>query len=112
MEKRFELSLLLDFYGPLLTEKQKNVMDLYFNEDLSLKEISEITKTSRQAIHDIIKRCENLLVEYEEKLNLLEKSIKSESIKQKIIKELKNVKIDSEKNSILIDDIIKNIIEI
>ncbi|MGL4731617.1 MAG: putative DNA-binding protein [Clostridium sp.] len=112
MEKRFELSLLLDFYGSLLTEKQVNVMELYFNEDLSLKEISEITKTSRQAIHDIIKRCESLLLEYEKKLNLLEKSMKLESTKQKTINKLKSLKIDNEKNSIIIDDIIKDIVEI
>ncbi|MGG7163676.1 putative DNA-binding protein [Clostridium ihumii] len=112
MEKRFELSLLLDFYSPLLTEKQNNVMEFYFNDDLSLKEISEITHTSRQAIHDTIKRCENLLLEYEEKLHLLEKSMENENRKQKIIEKLKSLSIDNKKNSTLIDDIIENIIEI
>lgn len=89
MEDRVEISLLMDFYGPLLTEKQSNIMELYYNEDLSLGEIAEINNTSRQAIHDLIKRCYKQLLSYENRLNLLQKSIDREN---KIINLLKYFK--------------------
>lgn len=70
MEERIEISILLDFYGELLTNKQRDIMSMYFNEDLSLAEIAEINGISRQAIHDIIKRCNKLLIDYEKSYNL------------------------------------------
>ena len=73
MEDRFKISILLDHYGPLLTEKQLDIMSLYYNEDLSLADISEINKTSRQAIYDLIKRCCKQLLVYEKKLELMKK---------------------------------------
>jgi len=73
MEKLAEMALLADFYGPLLTEKQRNVWDLHYQQDLSLAEIAKVEQISRQAIHDLIKRTERILVEYEEKLGLVQR---------------------------------------
>lgn len=78
MEDRVEISLLMDCYSPLLTEKQKNIMELYYNDDLSLAEIAELNNTSRQAIHDLIKRCYKQFLSYESKLCLLKKSLEKE----------------------------------
>lgn len=73
MKKFAKMALLVDFYGPLLTEKQKNVWDLHYQQDLSLTEIAEIARISRQAIHDLLKRTEKILVGYEEKLGLVQR---------------------------------------
>lgn len=89
MEDRVEISLLMDQYGPLLTEKQYKIMELYYNEDLSLAEIAELNNTSRQAIHDLIKRCYKQFLSYEEKLNLLKKSFKQEEVIINLLNELK-----------------------
>ena len=100
MEDRVEISLLMDYYGSLLTEKQKSIMELYYNEDLSLAEIAELNNTSRQAIHDLIKRCYKQFLAYESKLNLLEKSLERE---EKIAKFLDEV---NEKYSLMDEDYI------
>ena len=90
MEDRVEISLLMDTYGPLFTEKQINIMELYYDDDLSLAEIAELNKTSRQAIHDLIKRCYKQLLSYESKLNLLQKSINREQEIINFLEDLKN----------------------
>ena len=89
MEDRVEISLLMDLYGALLTEKQINIMELYYNDDLSLAEIAELNNTSRQAIHDLIKRCYKQFLSYESKLNLLEKSLEKESNIASVLDDLK-----------------------
>ena len=73
MEKLAEMALLADFYGPLLTEKQQIVLDLHYQQDLSLAEIAELENISRQAIHDLLKRTERILAEYEDKLGLVQR---------------------------------------
>ena len=90
MEDRVEISLFMDFYGPLLTEKQNEIMQWYYNDDLSLSEIAELNKTSRQAIHDLIKRCYKQLLSYESKLNLLQKSMDREKEIINFLEHLKN----------------------
>ena len=70
MAKDLNYSALLDYYGAMLTEKQKETMHLYYNEDLSLSEIAEITGTSRQGVMDIIRRSEAQLNQLENGLSL------------------------------------------
>lgn len=73
LEKTSSMIMLLDFYGPLLTEKQQHVLNLYYELDLSLSEIAESMNITRQAIYDLVKRAEKSLITYEEKLGLVEK---------------------------------------
>lgn len=71
LEKRLDMVLLADFYGPLLTDKQRLALRLFYEEDFSLGEIAAECATSRQAAHDLIRRSEALLADYEQKLHLL-----------------------------------------
>jgi uncharacterized protein len=74
MVDRFsEVVLLLDFYGGLLTDKQKLIMSYHYEEDMSLSEISEQLEISRQAVHDILKRSGKTLMEYEKELGLIKR---------------------------------------
>jgi len=91
MEERIKISMLLDLYEGLLTDKQNNIMDLYFNDDLSLAEISEITNTSRQAVFDTIKRCEKSLLNYDIKLKLFSRNEKLKQVKDAIISKLTEI---------------------
>mgnify|MGYP002508772387 CR=1 FL=1 len=68
-----EMTLLFDYYGDLLTERQRMCFDLRHNQDLSLAEIAEELNVSRQGVHDLIKRCNKILAGYESKLHLVEK---------------------------------------
>jgi hypothetical protein len=88
MEDRFRISMLMDLYGTLLTEKQRDILNLYYNDDLSLAEIAENMDTSRQAVFDIIKRCDKLLLEYESKLNLMDKESRREESKNELLRML------------------------
>lgn len=73
MIKIVEQSMLYDFYGELLTEHQKNIYeDVVFN-DMSPSEIAREEGISRQGVHDLIKRCDKILRDYEDKLHLVER---------------------------------------
>ena len=71
MSKDFNRAVLLDFYGDVLTEKQRDVVDLYYNEDMSLGEIAEHSGITRQGVRDSIKRAEMIMMELEEKLGFV-----------------------------------------
>ena len=71
MDDILQLTLLYDFYGELLTEKQKQVYEMHYHNDLSLTEIGEELSISRQAVRDQLKRTEKILLGYEEKLQLI-----------------------------------------
>ena len=70
-EKNLRVSVLLDYYSPMLTDKQKDVIDLYYNEDLSLSEIAEHENITRQGVRDIIVRAEATLLDYEERTGIV-----------------------------------------
>ena len=75
MEDKIKLGYLYDFYGELLTEHQRSVYEMSVFEDLSLSEIADTLVISRQGVHDMLKRCDHLLEDYENKLHLVEKFI-------------------------------------
>ncbi len=84
MGKNLDMIMLFDFYRNLLTDKQAEAIDLYYNEDLSLAEISEILSVTRQGVRDNIKRAEGIMIDAEAKLGVVaryksEKAVVSEA---------------------------------
>lgn len=73
MERMIEQGILYDFYGPLLTEHQQKIYEAVVYNNLSLGEIAAEEGISRQGVHDLIKRCDKILEEYEAKLHLIER---------------------------------------
>ncbi|KNZ41525.1 YlxM family DNA-binding protein [Acetobacterium bakii] len=88
MEKKIGEQYLFDFYGELLTEKQKQILDYYYNDDYSLAEIAGVMKVTRQGIFDVIKRSKAMMEVYEEKLGLVEKFLGSQKLLEEIQKDL------------------------
>ena len=99
LEKTMRLNYLFDFYQGLLTSKQREYMTMYYLEDFSLVEISQLSKVSRQAVYDNIKRTEAILNSYEEKLFLYEKYEK----RAKLLVELEGKATDHDHSSKLIE---------
>ena len=91
MEKNVQISILLQIYGKLLTTTQYNFLDDYYNSDLSLSEIAENRNMTRQAARDNIKKGENRLFEYEEKLNIMQKTLKQEKKISEILTEITKI---------------------
>ena len=76
MNRIVEKALLFDFYGELLTDNQKEVYGEHIQNDLSVSEIADLRGISRQGVHDMIRRCEKTLAEYEQRLHLVEHFLK------------------------------------
>ena len=90
MEEKVRISILLELYGKLLTEKQYEFMDYYYNQDLSLSEIGDNNEITRQAVRTILLKSKKKLEEYESKLKFMQKE---EKIK-KYIEELEETNVD------------------
>lgn len=86
------VSLLYDFYGQLLTEKKRQVIELYHEEDMSLSEIASELGITRAAVHDSLKSAERALEKYEEKLSLVERFLKTEEAFGEITQKLDGLK--------------------
>lgn len=84
MDKIYEQTMLFDFYGELLTEHQRQIYEDAVYNDLSLGEIAEEQGISRQGVHDLIKRCDRILQDYENKLHLIERFAKAKQTVRQI----------------------------
>ncbi len=114
MAKNLNISVLLDFYAPMLTDKQREVVEFYYNEDLSLSEIAEHSNISRQGVRDSIKRGEDSLNDLESKLHFAERIVKlSEQLDEiRKLAELINEKSSQNKSSNSITENSKHILDI
>ena len=95
MDKHVKVSMLWQIYGKLLTKKQYNVLNDYYNNDLSLSEIAENNKISRQGVRDILMKGEGKIFEYEEKLAIMKKTKLQEEQIQLILSQLSEIKDNS-----------------
>ena len=95
LEKKVEISFLCQLYGKLLTKKQYEFLNDYYNNDLSLSEIAENNKITRQAVRDNIKKGEKKLFEYEEKLSFMKRMFNQEKKIEKVLSELTKIQKDS-----------------
>lgn len=97
MPKDLRLTLLFDFYGDMLTDKQKEVMDLYYNEDLSLAEIAADSGITRQGVRDSIKRAEATLLELEERLGLARRFGEMQEDLRRIVQNAKDIQFEADR---------------
>ena len=97
LESFLQVSLLYDFYGALLTDKQRKCIEMHFLNDFSLSEIAAEFGVSRQAIYDIINRTRQMLVDYEGKLGLVRRYQTEQECIQDIFSIMKNLPDDIKK---------------
>ena len=107
MDKNVKISILSELYGKLLTEKQEQFINDYYNNDLSLSEIAENNNITRQAVRDILKKGEKKLFEYEEKLMFMKRTLNQEKRIEKVLLEL--TKIQKEYSDKQVSNVLENI---
>jgi predicted DNA-binding protein YlxM (UPF0122 family) len=93
MDKSVKMSILLEIYGNILTKKQADTVDLYYNDNLSLAEIAENLNITRQGVRENLIKAENKMLELEEKLGLLKKRQDREKLIDEIISKIDNKEI-------------------
>jgi len=85
MDETLRNTMLFDFFGEMLTEKQQEYYDLYHNEDLSLSEIAESAGISKQGVYDIVIRAEKTLIKIEQKTGIIQKWFEARSVLEQAI---------------------------
>ena len=95
-DSRIMRAMLFDFYGELLTDKQREYFDLHYNEDLSLAEIAEQSGISRQGVWDIIRRAEAAMVEVEEKTGLIKRFNEQSAVLNELDKKMEELEMLTE----------------
>ena len=113
-EKNLSISLLLDFYGDILSERQSEMINMYYNEDCSLAEIAECFEISRQGVRSVLKKSETIMLDMENKLHLASRFIKMRDKSSEIASKLSlvNKDIDNNEISYKIDSLIAEIKEL
>lgn len=101
MKKIMHISLLMDYYDSFLTEKQREMMNLYYEEDYSLGEIAALHHISRQGAYDSIKKGEMILHRYEESLGLVKKQKQYETKIKELRKQFAKLAVSSEQHEIM-----------
>ena len=105
-DEKINMSLLFDFYGEILSERQKEIATLSFDEDLSLREISDITGITPQGVRDSLNKCKAILTDMEDRLGLLSKFSENKKNTDYIIERLRVMKNNNPNLSKDIDGII------
>lgn len=100
-----KVTMLYDFYGALLTERQRRCIELHYLNDWSLAEVAEKFDVSRQAVHDILKRSVQVMEDFESKLELVENYEKEQQILNEIVTLIKQAKKDSNDKSVVLEQI-------
>lgn len=113
-EKNLNISLLLDFYGDILSERQSEMLDMYYNDDCSLSEIAENFSISRQGVRSVLKKGETILMEMENKLQLASRFVKVRNKSTEIASELEliNANINNDDISSKINSLIDEVKEL